>query len=76
MAACASCEPVRAERGGRHRGQEKVKEILGVPPEKVIDLMALMGDTVDNIPGAKDPNERLAEGERRSLVLEKLALES
>jgi DNA polymerase-1 len=31
----------------------KVTEILGVPPEKVIDLMALLGDTVDNIPGAK-----------------------
>jgi len=45
--------------------EEKVKEILGVPPEKVIELMALMGDTVDNIPGAKDPNEQLAEGERR-----------
>ncbi len=45
--------------------KEKVKEILGVAPEKVIDVMALMGDTVDNIPGAKDPNERLAEGERR-----------
>ena len=45
--------------------EEKVKEILGVPPEKVIDVMALMGDTVDNIPGAKDPNERLAKGERR-----------
>jgi DNA polymerase-1 len=45
--------------------EEKVKEILGVPPEKVIDVMALMGDTVDNIPGAKDPNEQLAEGERR-----------
>jgi len=45
--------------------KEKVKEILGVPPEKVIDVMALMGDAVDNIPGAKDPNERLAEGERR-----------
>src|SRR4029077_2168853 len=33
-------------------------EILGVPPEKVIDLMALMGDTVDNIPGAKGIGEK------------------
>ncbi|HUB53408.1 MAG TPA: 5'-3' exonuclease H3TH domain-containing protein, partial [Terracidiphilus sp.] len=31
---------------------EKVKEVLGVPPDKVVDVMALRGDTVDNIPGA------------------------
>jgi DNA polymerase-1 len=37
---------------------EKVKEILGVPPGKVIDVMALMGDTVDNIPGAKGIGEK------------------
>jgi DNA polymerase I len=30
----------------------KVIEILGVPPEQVIDVMALRGDTIDNIPGA------------------------
>jgi DNA polymerase-1 len=30
----------------------KVVEVLGVPPEKVIDVMALRGDAVDNIPGA------------------------
>jgi DNA polymerase-1 len=30
----------------------KVEEILGVPPERVIDVMALRGDAVDNIPGA------------------------
>ncbi|MGB8732834.1 MAG: DNA polymerase I, partial [Candidatus Sulfotelmatobacter sp.] len=30
----------------------KVEEILGVPPEGVIDIMALRGDTIDNIPGA------------------------
>jgi DNA polymerase-1 len=29
-----------------------VTETLGVPPEKVIDVMALRGDAVDNIPGA------------------------
>jgi DNA polymerase I len=30
----------------------KVTETLGVPPEKVVDVMALRGDTIDNIPGA------------------------
>jgi DNA polymerase I len=38
--------------------EKKVEEILGVPPQKVIDLMALMGDTVDNIPGAKGIGEK------------------
>src|SRR5262249_54297431 len=30
----------------------KVEEILGVPPSRVIDVMALRGDSIDNIPGA------------------------
>jgi DNA polymerase-1 len=30
----------------------KVEETLGVPPERVIDVMALRGDAIDNIPGA------------------------
>jgi len=38
--------------------EKKVEEILGVPPGKVIDVMALMGDTVDNIPGAKGIGEK------------------
>ncbi len=38
--------------------EKKVEEILGVPPSKVIDLMALLGDTVDNIPGAKGIGEK------------------
>ncbi len=31
---------------------QKVEEILGVPPGRVVDVMALRGDSVDNIPGA------------------------
>ena len=30
----------------------KVEELLGVPPERVVDIMALRGDAIDNIPGA------------------------
>jgi DNA polymerase I len=30
----------------------RVTEVLGVPPDKVIDVMALRGDSIDNIPGA------------------------
>jgi len=32
--------------------REKVMETLGVPPERVVDVMALRGDSIDNIPGA------------------------
>lgn len=33
-------------------GRAEVIEKFGVPPEKVIDVQALMGDSVDNVPGA------------------------
>jgi DNA polymerase-1 len=36
---------------------KKVEEILGVPPERVVDYMALLGDNIDNIPGAKGIGE-------------------
>lgn len=34
-----------------HMGVEGVKEKFGVPPERIIDYLALIGDTVDNVPG-------------------------
>ena len=45
--------------------EKKVEEIMGVPPTQVADVMALMGDSIDNIPGARDPNDKPAPGERR-----------
>jgi DNA polymerase-1 len=38
--------------------EAKVRELLGVPAEKVVDYMALLGDTIDNIPGAKGIGEK------------------
>ena len=38
--------------------EKKVEEILGVAPDKVVDYMALLGDTIDNIPGAKGIGEK------------------
>jgi DNA polymerase I len=36
----------------------KVKEFMGVPPERVADLLALKGDAIDNIPGAPGIGEK------------------
>jgi DNA polymerase I len=30
---------------------DKVEELYGVPPQKIVDLLAIMGDSSDNIPG-------------------------
>jgi DNA polymerase-1 len=38
--------------------EAKVEELMGVPPAKVVDVMALMGDSIDNIPGAKGIGEK------------------
>ena len=38
--------------------EAKVQELLGVPADKVVDYMALLGDTIDNIPGAKGIGEK------------------
>jgi DNA polymerase-1 len=37
---------------------EKVKEFFGVPPEQVVDVLGLMGDSSDNIPGAPGIGEK------------------
>ena len=37
---------------------EGVREKFGVPPEKVVDVLALMGDTIDNIKGVPGIGEK------------------
>ncbi len=37
-----------------------VQERYGVPPERMVDLMALMGDAIDNIPGVPGIGEKTA----------------
>ncbi len=41
-------------------GNDQVKERFGVPPEKVIEVLGLMGDSSDNIPGVKGVGEKTA----------------
>ncbi len=41
-------------------GAEQVREKFGVAPEQVIEVMGLMGDAVDNIPGVKGIGEKTA----------------
>ena len=40
--------------------KNKVKEIWGIPPERIVDLLALMGDQSDNVPGVKGIGQQTA----------------
>lgn len=41
-------------------GIDEVKEKFGVEPERVVEVMGLMGDSIDNIPGVKGIGEKTA----------------
>lgn len=38
--------------------REAVADYFGVPPEQVVDVLAIMGDKVDNVPGVKGIGEK------------------
>jgi DNA polymerase I len=52
-------------RGGtlepRRIGRADVEQRFGVPPEKVVEVMALTGDSIDNIPGVKGIGDKTAQ---------------
>lgn len=52
----------------RRYDEKAVKQHFGVRPNQIIDLLALMGDAVDNIPGVKGIGEKTA-----AALLEKFA---
>jgi len=39
-----------------------VRELFGVGPDRIVDLLGLMGDTSDNVPGVKGIGEKKARG--------------
>ena len=43
----------KGSREERRIGAEEVLSYFGVPPEKVVDVQALAGDSTDNVPGAR-----------------------
>jgi DNA polymerase-1 len=43
-------------------GPREVEEHFGVPPERMVDLLGIMGDASDNIPGVKGFGQKKAQG--------------
>jgi DNA polymerase-1 len=53
-------DPYKAGGEGKRYGPEDVEARYGVPPERVIDAFALIGDTSDNVPGVRGIGEKTA----------------
>ena len=48
----AMFDPASGDREERRIGRDEVVAYFGAPPEKVVDIQALAGDSTDNVPGA------------------------
>ena len=49
----AMYDPASGDREERRIGPKEVFDYFGAPPEKVVDIQALAGDSTDNVPGAR-----------------------
>jgi len=52
-------DPYKGGTGQRYN-RDEVIERYGVPPERVVDAMALIGDSADNVPGVRGIGEKTA----------------
>ena len=57
---CKEMQPDKANGGWETDGIEEVQAKWGLPPEKIHDYLALLGDSADNIPGVKGVGEKTA----------------
>jgi len=55
----------------RRIGPAEVAEKFGVPPEKVVDVQALIGDPTDNVPGVRGSASRLRRSSSANMAISK-----
>src|SRR6266571_5372634 len=68
--------PGREGMGATLYDRKTVEEKWGVPPERVVDVLALVGDAVDNIPGVPGIGDKGAKGLVREFGPVEAVLES
>lgn len=57
---CLEMQPDRANGGWEVIGAKEVVEKWGIPPEKILDYLSLVGDASDNVPGVKGVGDKTA----------------
>lgn len=57
---CKEMQPDKANGGWETNGTEEVIAKWGIPPEKILDYLSLVGDSADNVPGIKGVGDKTA----------------
>lgn len=57
---CSEMQPDKTNGGWETNGQNEVLQKWGVPPEKILDYLSLVGDSADNVPGIKGVGDKTA----------------